>query len=78
VPQGSHYWRASRAVALGVSPFLYAVCAAEDARVHFAEEAGRLLELYAKLGHKQRNVALTVLQGLALVSQKADDDEVSA
>jgi hypothetical protein len=51
--------------ALKTVPFDYAVGREHDSRVEFAEEAGRLLELYAKLDHKQRDVAMTVLEGLA-------------
>jgi hypothetical protein len=59
-------------------PYIYAVCAADDARTQFAEDdAARLLELFAKLGQYERDAAFMVLEALALISRsrKADANE---
>jgi len=51
-------------------PYIYAVCAADDARTQFAEDAAaRLLEPFAKLGQYERDAAFMVLEALALISR---------
>lgn len=52
-------------------PYLYALGRESDSRIEFAEEAARLLELYAKLRHSERNTAMTVLEALTLVSRES-------
>ena len=51
-------------------PYLYALCREEDSRIEFAEEAGRLLQLYAKLSHRKRPLVETMLQALVLLPEE--------